>query len=205
VQATCTDGPSLPTESPEAITRGCVRFRKSSHSKRGGEHSHQRQTLDEERPEAQEAPHDEAGQYTLNLRNARTGGVFCQGADEVGGDEGESSLFGQSAQFAVGGSCCERTHSEKHVYEPSRHRDRAPQMPRIACAVVVDLQLPAAELLVQPPAVRAISHLHVREPFRDYGYERGVDSDTSTCEQQDVYSFALLTIAKMGPTDDADD
>ena len=55
--------------------------------------AYQRQTLNEERPEAQEAPHDEARQYTLNLRNAGTGGVFCQGTDEVGSDEGECSLF----------------------------------------------------------------------------------------------------------------
>ena len=59
-------------------------------------------------------------------------------------------------------------------------------MPSIACAVVVDLQLPAAELLIQPPAVRAISHLHIREPFRDYGDERCVDSDTSTCKGDNI-------------------
>ena len=74
------------------------------------------------------------------------------------------------------------THSEKHIYEPPRYSHRTPQMPGITCAVVVDLKLPAAEPLVQPPAIRAISHLHIREPFRDYGDERGVDSDTSTCK-----------------------
>lgn len=35
-QATCTDGPSLPTESPDAITRGWFRFRTESQAS-GGE------------------------------------------------------------------------------------------------------------------------------------------------------------------------
>ncbi len=66
VQATCTDGPSLPTERPEAITRGCF---VSESSQASGESAHQRQTLYEERPEAKEALHDETRQYAFDLRN----------------------------------------------------------------------------------------------------------------------------------------
>jgi hypothetical protein len=60
---------------------------------------------------------------------------------------------------AVGSGCA--AHRKKHVYEPSRYCHRAPQMPGIACAVLADFQLPAAELFVQPPAIRAIARLHV--------------------------------------------
>jgi hypothetical protein len=85
---------------------------------------------------------------------------------------------------------------KKHVYEPSRYCHRAPQMPGIACAVIVDFQLPAAELFVQPPAVRAIARLHVREPFRDYGDERGADSDASTCND-DIIACTWPTVTDL--------
>ena len=196
-QATCTDGPSLLTKSPEVITRGCFVSESSQASR---ESAHRRQTLDQECPEAKEALHDEARQYTFNLRNAGTGGVFSQRTDEVGGDEGESSLW-----LCRPSACRDvvevgAAYRKKHVYEPPRHCHGAPQMPGIARAVIVDFQLPTAELLVQPPADRTIAHLHVREPFRDYGDERGVDSDTSTCTQV----IACTIDAEDGPTDDAD-
>jgi hypothetical protein len=80
-------GPLYPRR-VQRLSRGAFFFfqNRAQESKRG-ESAHQCQTLDEERPEAKEAPHDEAGQYAFNLRDARTGGVFSQRADEVGGDE----------------------------------------------------------------------------------------------------------------------
>ena len=134
-QATCTDGPSLPTESPEAITRGCF---VSESSQASGESAHQRQALDEERPEAKEAPHDEARQYAFNLRNAGTGSEFSQRADEVGGYEGESSLWLYRPSACRDVVEVGAAYRKKNVYEPPRYCHRAPQMPSIACAVVVD-------------------------------------------------------------------
>ena len=40
-------------------------------------------------------------------------------------------------------------------------------MPRLASVPFI-VDLPTAELLVQPPSVRAVPHLDVREPFGHY-------------------------------------
>jgi len=58
-------------------------------------------------------------------------------------------------------------------------------VPGIASAVLVAVQFPTAELLIEPPAVRAVSHLDVREPLRDDGDDRGVDSDARTDDADD--------------------
>ena len=70
-----------------------------------------------------------------------------------------------------------KTHRKEHVYEPARQRHVAPKVPRFASAILVAIQLPTAELLVQPPAVGAVAHLDIREPLRDYRDDRSVDSD----------------------------
>ena len=50
-------------------------------------------------------------------------------------------------------------------------------MPGRAGILVRPLNLPAAELLVQPPPVRAVPHLDVRQPFGRNGYERGIETN----------------------------
>ena len=82
VQATCTDGPSFPTESPEAITRGffCSHFRNQVHlpERHEKKFNYQRQTLDEERPKAEESLDDKTRYDALDLRNPRAGSVLRQ-------------------------------------------------------------------------------------------------------------------------------
>jgi hypothetical protein len=50
-------------------------------------------------------------------------------------------------------------------------------MPRGARNISILLNLPAAELLVEPPSVLAITGFEVREPFGDDTYKRGIDAD----------------------------
>jgi len=54
-------------------------------------------------------------------------------------------------------------------------------MPRVAPAVFISVQLPAAELPIEPPAIRAVPHLDVRQPLGDDRDDRGVDSNASAC------------------------
>ena len=83
-QATCTEGPSFPTESPEAITRGSFKFQQTRPPpKMISEKSYQRQTLDEERPKTEESLHDETRDDALDLRDPRAGRVLCQRPDEA--------------------------------------------------------------------------------------------------------------------------
>lgn len=72
------------------------------------------------------------------------------------------------------------TYSEEHVYSPPRGHDIAPLVPGLAGVLVAALDLPAAELLVQPPAVRAVAHLDVRQPFRHNGDEGSVEANRNT-------------------------
>jgi hypothetical protein len=53
-------------------------------------------------------------------------------------------------------------------------------VPRVARAILVVIELPTAKLLVEPPAVRAVAYLDIREPLRDYRDNGGVDSDAGT-------------------------
>ena len=93
MQATCTDGPSFPTESPEAITRGLwFKYQDTSQTTRS-KNSHQCQTLDEERPKAEESWHDETRYDALDLGYPRAGCVLGQRSDETSGDEGKRGLF----------------------------------------------------------------------------------------------------------------
>lgn len=87
-----------------------------------------------------------------------------------------------SARVCPGGGWGEVPHRKQHIYEPTCYRHRAPQVPRVTPTILVTVQFPAAELLVQPPAIRAVAHLDVREPLRDDREDRSIDSDASTCE-----------------------
>jgi len=71
------------------------KYQKSGHLPKQLEikNSHQRQTLDEERPKAEESMHDETRYDALDLRNPRAGRVLGQRSDETSGDEGKCSLF----------------------------------------------------------------------------------------------------------------
>ena len=70
---------------------------------------------------------------------------------------------------------------KQHVYEPARYRHRAPQVPRITPAVLVAVQFPTAKLLIEPPAIGAVSHLDVRQPLGDDRDDRSVDTDAAPC------------------------
>ena len=63
--ATWTDGPSFPTESPEAMTRGCTIS--ASGQQDTFCRTYQGYALDEERPESQKSLHDETRDDTLDL------------------------------------------------------------------------------------------------------------------------------------------
>ena len=65
-------------------------------------------------------------------------------------------------------------------------------MPRVTPAILVTIQFPTTKLLIQPPAIRAIAHLDVREPFRDDRDDRGIESNASTCATwKDVHQNTL--------------
>ena len=76
-------------------------------------------------------------------------------------------------------------------------------MPRVAPAILVAVQFPAAELLIQPPSIRTVAHLDVREPLRDDRDDRGIHSDASTCVRADELQFAFAPRDLL--TDNADD
>lgn len=59
-------------------------------------------------------------------------------------------------------------------------------MPCLACILVPALNLPTTELLVQPPPVRTVSHLDVRQPFRRNGYESRVESNGKSYEPAEI-------------------
>ena len=118
-----------------------------------------------------------------------------QSLDEASRDKGQRSLLVDivsprpHSQENEKGIACERVeqgsekapHRKQHVYEPTCYGHCAPQVPRVAPAILVAVQFPAAELLIQPPAIRTVAHLDVREPLRDNRDDRGIHSDASTC------------------------
>ena len=53
-------------------------------------------------------------------------------------------------------------------------------MPRFTGILIIVFYLPTAELLVQPPAVRAVPGLDVREPLGNDGDECRSDADAYT-------------------------
>ena len=60
-QATWTDGPSLPTDRPEAMASGCIVSVQSE------DVTHKRDTLDRERAQAQVAIEQKAREHTFDL------------------------------------------------------------------------------------------------------------------------------------------
>lgn len=86
----------------------------------------------------------------------------------------QSSPDTQTVWLAWVGRGIERTHSENNIYDPSRRSDRAPRPPRSAALTI---NLPAAELLVKPPPIRAVPHLDIRQPLGDDRDESGVHAD----------------------------
>jgi len=67
-----------------------------------------------------------------------------------------------------------------HIDQPSRQRHSAPGTPRVASIRLLPIDLPAAELLVQPPTIRTVPHLDIRQPFCDDGNNGCVEPDTDT-------------------------
>lgn len=96
-----------------------------------------------------------------------------------------------------------RTYSEEHVYSPPRGHDIAPLVPGLAGVLVAALDLPAAELLVQPPAVRAVAHLDVREPFRHNRDEGSIEANRNACARSGHMS--VMKGGAWGLTDERDD
>lgn len=58
-------------------------------------------------------------------------------------------------------------HSEYNEDEPPRKSNMAPRMPRITPVDFFSFNLPTTKLLVQPPPIRTVSHLDVRQPLTD--------------------------------------
>ena len=82
-QATCTEGPSLPTDNPEAITKGC----KGTHlvfEYLWVDATYQGQGLDHERPDAKVAFHNKARKNAFDFRDSGACSVLCKGFDKVG-------------------------------------------------------------------------------------------------------------------------
>lgn len=90
-------------------------------------------------------------------------------------ERNEKSAYGaQSMSIRMG--CNQSTHSERDVDEPFAKSEPGPVRPSGTSAVFVGFNLPAAELLVQPPAVRAVAHLEVGEPYCQDGDQGSVHS-----------------------------
>lgn len=53
------------------------------------------------------------------------------------------------------------TDREDNVNHILPEPDHTPRVPRVAAVLIVELNLPAAELLVQPPPVVTIAHLEI--------------------------------------------
>lgn len=50
-------------------------------------------------------------------------------------------------------------------------------MPRVT-GIIITFDLPATKLLVEPPAIVAIPHFEIREPFGDDGNQCSVETYT---------------------------
>ena len=71
---------------------------------------------------------------------------------------------------------------ESDVEDPLNSDERRPLLPVLAPARIVQLaHLPAAELAVQPPTLRAVPELEVRKPDGNDGHDGGVETDSSAC------------------------
>ena len=68
--AMCTEGPSLPTESPDAMTRGWVSLEVRAGECQMDKGTYESQALDYERPETKESFHNEACEDTLDFRDS---------------------------------------------------------------------------------------------------------------------------------------
>ena|SRR5579863_1260653 len=106
---------------------------------------------------------------------------------------------------------------KQHVYEIARDRHCTPQVPRITPALLVAVQFPTAKLLIEPPAIRAVSHLDVRQPFGDDRDHRSVDTNATPCVRvrgqgvggargfEGGFRSELMRNEGIALTDDADD
>lgn len=82
-QATCTEGPSFPTDNPEAITKGCNEAHLAFEHPRV-DATYQGQGLDHERPNSKVAFHNKSRKDAFDLRDSGACGVLCKGFDKVG-------------------------------------------------------------------------------------------------------------------------
>lgn len=160
-QATWTEGPSLPTDKPEAMTNGYIAWAKRKLNI--WQSTYQGQALDEECWKAQKAFHSESCQYTLDLWYSWSCSILRKRPNQVGCHKGERG----------------RTH---HVNKPTRWTDFTPRMPGVAgISLVFSFNFPATKLLIKPPSISTIAHLDVGKPFGDDGY--------NCCVQSNAYSY----------------
>ena len=172
--ATWTEGPSLPTERPDAITRGYKEhlINPSPHPLRSKEEEMRtsvilltRNVQNPKKPFMMNPPimHliSEIPEPAAYLANDRT---RCAAMKE---NAAYRVFKHKKADLHVTSYAMSGTHRKQDVYCPPCRHSGAPLVPCLARVPFV-VDLPTAELLVQPPSVRAIPHLDVREPFSHY-------------------------------------
>lgn len=74
-------------------------------------------------------------------------------------------------------------YSKNHVNDPFPNREGSPRPPRNTRAVGIRIDFPAAELLVEPPSILAVTHLQIREPFCHHCNERSINANGNPCKE----------------------
>lgn len=72
------------------------------------------------------------------------------------------------------------TYREYHENKPATHYDIAPWTPGITPVHLLSLNLPTTELLIQPPPVRAVPKLDVRQPLARNRYNGRIHANAYT-------------------------
>ena len=152
---------------------------------------YQCQTFYGERPRPEIALHYKPSQDTLDLGYPRPCGIFCQGANKVGGSKREHSLYPQNRQLTR--TVLDRgsgAHSKNDIGHPSQGDVVAPIVPRVT-SLAFRVDFPTTELLVQPPTIIAVPHLKVGKPLGYDRYEGRIYPDTNTYPQSMVSSTPI--------------
>lgn len=103
-EATCTDGPSLPTDKPEAIAIGCVCVRYQPSSPEQSQPSaqvYQRNRLDGHGREGEEPLDDETCEDAFDLGDAGSCRVWGVRFDDISPGEGEETLLGGGSSASI--------------------------------------------------------------------------------------------------------
>lgn len=114
--------------------------------------TYQGDTFDKKCRKAKEALHDETSEDTLYFRNSRASCIFRHRSYKMSSYEGKTSLqcrhaSGMNSTRVIG------SYRKHDKYYPTCWCNSAPWTPRFASIYLVTLNLPATELLVQPPPI----------------------------------------------------